>query len=98
CLYVTDPSELSGVVARADRALEVDGYLVIHDFDPDHHHRVRYEHREGLFSWKMDYSELWLAYPQYQLIDKVKPDNDTAIWLLRKNSIDDTWPVEVLVR
>jgi N-acylneuraminate cytidylyltransferase len=98
CLYVTDPSELSGVVARADRALDVGGHLVIHDFDSDHPHRVKYEHKEGLFSWKMDYSKLWLANPQYKLIDKVKPDKDTAVWLLRKNSIDDMWPVEELVR
>lgn len=98
CLYVTSPGEVSRVVANIDRCLWEGGHLVIHDFDPDHVHRVKYEHEEGIFSYKMDWSKLWLAIPNYELVEKIKPTGDTAMWLLRKKSMEETWPLEELIR
>lgn len=93
CLYLAEPNHLSNIVAVGDKALADGGHLIIHDFDADHPHRVTYHHRIGLFSYKMDYSKLWLANPAYTLIKKIKPDKDTAIWLLRKN-VEAGWPLE----
>lgn len=96
CLYVTSPGEVSQVVCNIDRSLWEGGHLIIHDFDPDHVHRVKYEHEDDIYSYKMDWSKLWLAIPNYELLEKIKPDEDTAIWLLRKRTVDETWPLEEL--
>src|SRR6266850_7200380 len=63
CLYLCDRDTLSHVVSVGDLALKDGGHLIIHDFDPEYPHKVPYHHKDGLFSYKMDYSKLWLANP-----------------------------------
>ncbi|HJW29855.1 MAG TPA: methyltransferase domain-containing protein, partial [Saprospiraceae bacterium] len=63
CLYLAEPAHLPEIVYRGDRSLSDGGFLIIHDFDPDYPHMVTYHHQIGLFSYKMDYSKLWLANP-----------------------------------
>src|SRR5262249_15784093 len=60
CLYLADRHKLSHIAGIGDAGLADGGHLIIHDFDPDHAHMVKYHHRIGLFSHKMDYSKLWL--------------------------------------
>lgn len=95
CLYVTDPLELFRVTFHSDYALFNHGHIIIHDFDPDHAHKVTYHHEPGLFSWKMDYSKLWLANPAYSLVHKEVISDGTAIWVLKKD-IAAGWPEEQL--
>lgn len=92
CLYLGEPVHLPNVVAIGDKALVNGGHLIIHDFDVDKPEMVTYHHQIGLFSYKMDYSKLWLANPAYTLVKKIKPDADTAIWLLRKD-VEAAWPL-----
>jgi len=95
CLYLCEPNHLSQIVSTGDYALMDGGYLIIHDFDPDHPHCVPYKHLDDAYSYKMDYSKLWLANPAYSLVKKIKPDKDTAIWVLKKD-LSAGWPVEDL--
>lgn len=95
CLYVVDRRDLAKVVVDADTYLVDSGHLVIHDFDPDHPHKVKYHHAPGLYTYKMDYSKLWLANPAYTLVRKVRIGDGTAVWILKKD-ISAGWPLEEL--
>ena len=85
CLYVCDPEDLCEVVAQGNNILEDGGYLIIHDFDGDFPHSVPNKHVEGLMTYKMDWSQLWLANPAYRLVEKVVIPDGTAVWLLKKD-------------
>jgi SAM-dependent methyltransferase len=93
CLYVCDPESLLMIAAIGNSILKNKGYLSIHDFDPEHSHKVAYKHVDGLFSYKHDYSKLWLANPAYSLVSKTLIGDGTAVWVLKKD-IDAGWPLE----
>ena len=97
CLYLVDRSLLHRVVAEADRVLKDGGLLAIHDFDPDTPTVRPYRHHEGLNSYKMDYSRLFLADPAYVLAEKMSfshqspqwcedPQERVGLWICRKNT------------
>jgi len=95
CLYLCDRHEIQGIAANANSMLQDGGYLIIHDFDPEHAHKVPYEHEEGLFSYKMDHSKLWLSNPAYTLLKKVTYADETAVWVLKKD-VEAGWPIQTL--
>jgi SAM-dependent methyltransferase len=96
CLYLCDREDLIQIVSEGDDALrDKDSRLIIQDFDPEYPHKVPYHHVPGLFSYKMDYSKLWLADPAYSLVNKVQLGDGTAIWTLKKD-IEAGWPLEQL--
>jgi len=84
CLYVCDPEELFEIAVQGDRLLEDGGYLIIHDFDPEFPHSVPNKHVDGLMTYKMDWSKLWLSNPAYRLIAKNVIPDGTAVWVLQK--------------
>lgn len=68
CFYLIDPILHFRCVAEADRVLLDNGFLVISDFlAPIPYHNV-YSHREGVRSFKLDFSRYFLAHPAYNLI------------------------------
>ena len=79
CLYVVDRELLPRVVTEADRVLREGGYLGITDFLPDVPTRRAYHHREGVYTYKMDYSRLFTAFPHYVVVAQVSfgDANDT---------------------
>ena len=94
CLYLVDREDLFVVAAEGDRVLRNFGYLIIHDFLPDYPNKVPYKHREGIFSYKMDYANLWLGNPAYSLFHRVIwPEEGTAVTILKKNLING-WPLD----
>lgn len=70
CLYLIDRSTLLTVVAEADRVLKPGGFLAITDFDPIVRHKKAYHHKEGVFSYKQDYSTCFTQSGLYSLIAK----------------------------
>ncbi len=103
CLYLVDRRLLPQVVAEADRVLAPGGRLMITDFDPPQAHRRPFKHQAGLWSYKMQYPQLWLASPAYALAEKVAfshegqefhsdPSKRVASWVLVKQP-EDTLPV-----
>lgn len=96
CLYLCDRESLFQIIQESDELLREDGgRLIIYDFDPDHAHKVAYHHVPGLFTYKQDYSKLWLANPAYSLVSKTKIDADTAVWILKKD-LEAGWQLEQL--
>jgi len=88
CLYLVDRQDLFTAVAEADRVLKNGGFLAITDFDPIHRHKRPYHHKEGVFSFKQDYSELFTASGMYFLVSKTSfshhgpsfdPDGDERV-------------------
>jgi SAM-dependent methyltransferase len=80
CLYLVDRSLLHRAVAEADRVLRDGGLLAIVDFDPEQPCKRPYHHRAGLYSYKMDYSKLFLADPAYALVDKLSVSHTLGGW------------------
>lgn len=103
CLYLVDRPLLHKTVAEADRLLRGresngKGFLVIVDFDATIPHRRPYRHSALVQTYKMDYSQLFLADPAYRLVSKTAFDHGrfevgwaettedrVAIWTLAKD-------------
>jgi SAM-dependent methyltransferase len=92
CLYLCDREDLFKIVLEGDRVLQEGGYLIIWDFHQDFPYSRPYEHKEGLLSYKMDYSKLWLANPAYYVVHRRiiqntdNPDDRTAVTILKKDT------------
>lgn len=95
-LYVVDRHLLFRVASEVDRVLAAGGergpsHLFILDFDPPEPVHNEYRHRPGLKSWKMDYSRLFLANPDYRLREHVQlashgpdPADAVGLWTLER--------------
>ena len=60
CLYLCDRSELFRIAMEFDRVLKDGGIIVITDFISEIPYKNEYSHSPGLFSYKMDYSKLFM--------------------------------------
>ncbi|MPR35420.1 class I SAM-dependent methyltransferase [Salmonirosea aquatica] len=96
CLYLCDRRDLFKIAAEADRCLMDGGLLAITDFQPPFAYRNGYSHREGMFSYKMNYAKMFSWNPAYNEIYTVVtshagfskrdvPDEKVAVTLLSKN-------------
>ena len=82
CLYLTDPQDWFRIVFEADRVLKDGGHIIIHDFEAISPHARRYEHRDGVLSYHVDWSKLWLGHPGYHLVHRTfSTQHDTVIML-----------------
>lgn len=70
CLYLFDRKTLMRALSEADRVLKPGGFLVITDFDPGFSHKRPYDHYQGLFSYKQDYTAFYTASAFYHLVGK----------------------------
>lgn len=59
CLYLADRDELFKIAFEADRVLKNNGHIIILDFEPPFEHKNEYHHKNGVFSYKMDYSKMF---------------------------------------
>jgi SAM-dependent methyltransferase len=99
CLCWCARASIFPAVAEADRLLRDGGTLAIMDFDPPIPIKRRYHHLEGLWTYKMNYSALFLASPSYSLVEKLsrptspasnsptasQPGDWASLWILRKS-------------
>ncbi|OUL58581.1 class I SAM-dependent methyltransferase [Pseudoalteromonas ulvae] len=65
CLYLCDRNDLFQIAAQADRVLKDGGYIIIQDFHPATPYKNEYSHKAGIFSYKMNNSNLFLWNPAY---------------------------------
>lgn len=84
CLYLVDRADLMRVVDDADWCLNENGFLIIHDFDQETPEFVPYRHADGVYSYKMDYSKLWLANPAYELVSKTPTAEGESVTVIQK--------------
>jgi len=68
CLYLVDREDLFFIAAHTDRVLKDGGHIIIHDFMAEHPHRIAYKHKEGVWSYKQLYAQLWLGNPAYRRV------------------------------
>jgi ubiquinone/menaquinone biosynthesis C-methylase UbiE len=96
CLYLCDHEDLFRIASEADRVLKNPGWLLILDFYSRAISRRTYHHRPGLYSHKMDYSEMFAWHPAYTVFSHrvlrhgrggYTDDQDewVAVSVLRKN-------------
>lgn len=96
CLYLCDRKDLFSIAKEADRCLQENGYMVIKDFAPPIPLKNKYSHREGLFSYKMNYQEMFTWNPAYNVIYSLisshtgpalrgLPNEKVGITILHKN-------------
>lgn len=86
CLYVVDREDLLTIVGDADRILKDGGHLIIHDFlPPERPYKVKYKHKDGLFSYHMDYAQLWLAHPGYRHLNTIDAGEKGWVKVLKKD-------------
>lgn len=71
CLFWVDRKYLMKTVSEADRVLKENGYLVIVDFDTKIPFKRSNIHNPDAWTYKMQYSNLFLANPQYFLVKKI---------------------------
>lgn len=65
CLYLCDREDLFRIAQEADSVLKKKAWLVIHDFFSPTPIKRAYEHKQGLYSFKMDYRTLFDWNPAY---------------------------------
>lgn len=100
CLYLCDRADLFRIAAEGDRVLSEGGIIAILDFKPPFPYKNRYMHREGVFSYKLDYSSLWAWNPSFVRLREevcdhaatgtglkqsvIRPDDRIAVSILQK--------------
>lgn len=70
CFYLIDPALHFQVVREADRVLKNKGFLLIWDFQSRVPYHNQYVHKEGVKSYKMEFSRYFLAHPGYTLVHR----------------------------
>lgn len=78
CLYLVDREDLMMIAAHADRVLKDGGHIIIHDFIPDKAHKRPYAHKEGVWTYKEDYSRYWPNYKHRR--GMIYGDKDNGKW------------------
>lgn len=98
CLYLVDPQDLFTIAIKSDQILSNEGYIAIYDFHPPMGHYCNtYTHKDGIFSYKMDYIRLFSWHPaycslyqqlfhhQYKDLSHFTPDDLVSVQILRKD-------------
>lgn len=84
CLYLADPKDWFTIVAEGDRALVDGGHLIIHDFPEQLYSFAKlYEHRDGMLSYHIAFSQFWRVSPLYELVASHRAP-DEQVTVLRK--------------
>jgi ubiquinone/menaquinone biosynthesis C-methylase UbiE len=103
CLYLCDREKLFKIAYEVDRVLKNNGNLFILDFDSSFAYKNDYCHREGIFSYKMKYVNMFIWNPAYTQIYHESfsseggalgnnPDERISVDVLRKN-MDYAYPL-----
>ena len=80
CLYLVDRELLFKTISEVDRTLKQGGYVVVTDFETPFPVKRKYEHFEGCFSYKNNYSNFFLGGGHYSLVNKIHFSHSTDIF------------------
>ena len=97
CLYLCDPLDLFRIAEKCNAALSDKGIIAIMDFRPPNgHYRNEYIHRDNIYSYKMNYGEMFCWHPSYYRIyehiqnhagiQSTHPDELISVQLIRKDN------------
>ena len=87
CLYLCDRQDLFKIACEADRVLENHGFIAILDFQSPLAFRNEYAHRNGLHSYKMDYSKMFSWNPAYTLSSRTVKAYDSQSGTINANNL-----------
>ena len=76
CLSLCDRDDLFLIASEADRVLSTPGRLITLDFFSTINYRNTYGHCQGLYSYKMDYSSMFLWHPSYALVSHTSASHE----------------------
>ncbi len=96
CLYLCDRKDLFLIAKEADRVLKSGGYIMIIDFYSHFCYKNTYSHCKGMYSYKTDYTKMFLWHPGYCLVEtraathtsgtfSLEPDERLALHILYKD-------------
>jgi len=68
CLYLCDRADLFNISSEANRVLKDHSWLVIQDFYSAMPMKREYHHFEGMYSFKMDYKQLFTWHPWFTCV------------------------------
>ena len=71
CLYLCDRDELFNIAKEVDRVLCDKGLIIILDFYSESAYKNEYSHKDGVYTYKMDYTKMFTWNPVYSLISNV---------------------------
>jgi ubiquinone/menaquinone biosynthesis C-methylase UbiE len=71
CLYLCDRDELFSIAKEADRVLRDKGVIIILDFYSEAPYRNSYSHKEGVYTYKMDYTKMFTWNPIYSVLSSI---------------------------
>lgn len=80
CFFVLHWVDRQGLIRAIENihySIPGGGHLIIGDFLPDWPTKVPYHHREGLWTYKLDYAHIFEATGNYRRIERVIFDHDT---------------------
>lgn len=83
CLYLAEPADHFRIVAEGDRVLRDGGHLTIHDFSDEGAFRRAYAHRDGLWSYHMNFPALWAVHPSYSVVRRLQAGDETVTMLCK---------------
>jgi SAM-dependent methyltransferase len=75
CLYLVDRELIFKTVSEIDRSLKEGGYLIITDFDTPYPIKRKYNHLNGILSYKNNYSNFFVGGLHFSLIQKTPHGN-----------------------
>lgn len=104
CMYQVDRKYLMRTISEVDRVLKENGFLMLIDFDTDIPYKRENKHTSGIYTFKMKYENLFLANPQYYLVEKKSFSHTShcftediqerlAFTVLYKNNIDNSYVI-----
>lgn len=70
CLYLCDPEDLFRIASEVDRVCQSPGIVAIYDFITPFPYRNPYSHKPGLYSHKMDFTQMLTWHPAYRLLHR----------------------------
>lgn len=70
CLYWVDRKYIMKSICEIDRVLKTGGYIFLEDFDTKIPRMRINKHNTDMYTYKMNYADLFLANPQYYLCSK----------------------------
>lgn len=94
CLYLCEPSDWLRIAAEGDRVLKDGGFLIVHDFaETAAPFARRYKHCDGVLSYHVDFSKLWLSNPIYCVVRRwISSDEMVTVLLKRPASVIEVRP------
>ena len=102
CMLWMERKDILQAYAQADRVLKTNGIMMVYDFDAKMPYLRDNIHNREVFTYKMDYAQPFMAFPNYYLMDKTvfchmgnffdkRIQERISLQILYKESLEDAY-------